>query len=245
MNIGEAYQFIEYLANKSGSGGYIPPDQRTLLAQRAELGFLTKYYKVSIGEIPLDATMSSSMQRVMDALLKYRKTHILTKSGTYYALPEDYLHVTGFFSQHDESVTTQTNSISCGDDGIKTTTIKPQVVKVKVFRPDTFGIRVGSTVKPPSSKYPISTFEGSFVKTAPATITNPTLNYIRKPIGAIYNYTKDGNNPPVYNPTGSVSWEAGEDYHNEICAILLSYVGVHVSGDMISQFAQFKQDNGI
>ena len=43
MNIGEAYQFIEYLANKSGSGGYIPPDQRTVLAQRAELGFVTKY----------------------------------------------------------------------------------------------------------------------------------------------------------------------------------------------------------
>lgn len=245
MNIGEAYQFIEYLANKSGSGGYIPPEQRTLLAQRAELGFVTKYYKIMIGEIPLNTVENSSMQRVYDALLNYRKTQALVKNGSYYSLPTDYLHTTGFFSEYTSTTTKTSNSISCGDDGIKTTTIKPQVVKVEVFRPDTFGIRVGSTIKPPSSKYPISTFEGSFVKTAPATIANPTLNYIRKPTGAVYNYTKEGNNPPVYNPIGSVSWEAGEDYHNEICAILLSYVGVHVSGDMISQFAQFKQDNGI
>lgn len=245
MNIGEAYQFIEYLANKSGSGGYIPPDQRTVLAQRAELGFVTKYYKIMIGEIPLSTVENSSMQRVYDALLNYRKTQALVKSGSYYTQPSDYLHTTGFFSEYTSTTTTTSNSISCGDDGIVTKKTTPEVVQVNIFTPDKFGFRLNSSIKPPTDKYPIATFEGSTIKTAPATLKSPVLHYIKKPIGAVYNYTKEGNNPPVYNPVGSVSWEAGEDYHNEICAILLSYIGVHVSGDMISQFAQFKQENGI
>ena len=53
-----------------------PPDQRTVLAQRAELGFVTKYYKIMIGEIPMNTVENSSMQRVYDALLNYKNTGV-------------------------------------------------------------------------------------------------------------------------------------------------------------------------
>lgn len=249
MNIGEAFDFIEYLSNKSGNGGYIPPDKRTMLAQRAEIEFVSKYYN-NVKQYDRNNKTPiygyADTQRIYDNLQPYfADTVFSVNTDGEAALPSDYLHHIGFFCTFYRTTYTVVDSIDCGTTVQKTAITSAERPEIKILTPDKFGFRLNSSIKPPTTEYPIAKFEGSKVVIAPYNTMLPRLTYIRKPKGAVYNYTQSGNSKPVYNPIGSVSWEAPEDCHNELCVMVLSYVGVHVSGDMITEYARFKEQTGI
>jgi hypothetical protein len=249
MNIGEAFDFIEYLSNKSGGGGYIPPAQRTMLAQRAEIEFVSKYYN-NVKQYDRNNKTPiygyADTQRIYDNLQPYMKSVVLTpnSSGTV-ALPADYLHPIGFFATYYRTTYTTVDSIDCGTTIEKTATTATERPEVKILTPDKFGFRLSSSIKPPATDYPIAKIEGNVITIAPYNTLMPKLDYIRKPTGAVYNYTQTGNEKPVYVPAGSLPWEAPEDCHNELCAMVLQYVGIHVSGDIITEFARYKEQTGV
>lgn len=250
MDIGTAFSFIDYLANKASNGGYIPPSKRTMLAQRAEIEFVSKYYNNVKQYERGDKTPLygyADTQRVYDNLRPYIvPDFLLTPDSSGSAtLPSDYLHPIGFFATYRRSVTASAETLDCGDDKLKTTTISDRKVDVKILTPDQYGYRLSSELKPPTLEYPIAKFTGNLVTIAPSTTLLPKIDYLRKPTGAIYNYTQSGNEPPVYVPDGSLSWEAPEDCHNELCTMVMQYVGIHVSGDMITEFARYKERTGI
>lgn len=249
MNIGEAFQFLEYLANKTGSGGYIQPEQRTMYAQQAEMEFFSTYYnnvkQYSRGDkTPLFGYADT--QRVIDNLRPYMaspKLLTLDANGSA-ALPDDYLHPTGFFATY-QSITSITNdSIDCGFGAKKVMTTTESIQPIIILNVDTFGLRLGSASIPPTLQYPIAKFEGKTVTVAPKNTYKPTLSYLRNPLGAVYNFTKDASGDPVYNPTGSRDWEAPADCHLELIIKMLSYVGVHVRDNVVSEYSAFKNQSG-
>lgn len=248
MNIGEAFQFLEYLANKTGSGGYIQPEQRTMYAQQAEMEFFSTYYnnvkQYSRGDkTPLFGYADT--QRVDDNLRPYMTSKLLTlNTDGQDTLPGDYLHPTGFFATYQSTVSSIPDSIDCGFGATKVVTTKEANVEVKILTPDTFGIRVGSASTPPTLRYPIAKMEGNTVTLSPKNTYKPTLSYLRKPLGAVYNYTLNESGDPVYNPTGSRDWEAPADCHLELIIKMLGYVGVHVRDNVASEYAAFKNQSG-
>lgn len=249
MDIGEAFDFIEYLSNKSGNGGYIPAEKRTMLAQRAELEFVSKYYN-NVKQYDRNNKTPiygyADTQRIYDNLQPYMKSVTFAQNSQGEAqMPSDYLHPIGFFATYYRTTYTTVDSIDCGTTVQKTASTSVERPDIKILTPDKFGFRLNSTIKPPTLDYPIAKITGNTITIAPYNTMLPKLDYIRKPAGAIYNYTQSGNSKPVYNPTGSVSWEAPEDCHNELCIMVLDYVGIHVSGDMITEYARFKEQTGI
>lgn len=254
MNIGEAFQFLEYLANKTGSGGYIQPEQRTMYAQQAEMEFFSTYYDnvkqyskatkdVRASKSPLFGYADS--QRIDDNLRPYMTSKLLVLNANGEdTLPSDYLHPTGFFATYQSSVSTIPDSIDCGFGATKVKTTSETLVRVKFFLPDTFGLRVGSASIPPTLRYPVAKMEGNTVTLAPKNTYKPTLSYLRKPLGAIYNYTLNESGDPVYNPTGSRDWEAPVDCHLELIIKMLGYVGIHVRDNVSSEYAAFKNQSG-
>lgn len=248
MNIGEAFQFLEYLANKTGSGGYIQPEQRTMYAQQAEMEFFSTYYnnvKQYSRETKSPLFGYADSQRIDDNLRPYMTSKLLTLNADGQdTLPDDYLHPTGFFATYQFFTSTTPDSIDCGFGTKKTTVANEANVRVEFFLPDTFGLRVGSASIPPTLRYPIAKMEGNTVTLAPKNTYKPTLSYLRKPLGAIYNYTLNESGDPVYNPIGSRDWEAPVDCHLELIIKMLGYVGIHVRDNMASEYSAFKNQQG-
>jgi len=160
MNIGEAFQFLEYLANKTGSGGYIQPEQRTMYAQQAEMEFFSTYYnnvKQYSRESKSPLFGYADSQRIDDNLRPYMTSKLLTLNANGEdTLPSDYLHPTGFFATYQSFVSTIPDSIDCGFGATKVKTTSETLVRVEFFLPDTFGLRVGSASIPPTLRYPIA-----------------------------------------------------------------------------------------
>jgi hypothetical protein len=248
MNIGEAFQFLEYLANKTGSGGYIQPEQRTMYAQQAEMEFFSTYYnnvkQYSRGDkTPLFGYADT--QRVDDNLRPYMTLKLLQPNADGIdTLPSDYLHPTGFFATYKSSTSSVVDSIDCGFEQNKVVTAKESNVEVKILMPDTFGIRLNSASTPPTLRYPIAKMEGNTVTIAPSNTYKPTLSYLRKPTGAVYAYTLNESGDPIYNPTLSKDWEAPADCHIELVIKMLGYVGIHVRDNSVSEYAAFKNQSG-
>jgi hypothetical protein len=250
MNAGEAYEFVNYLANRASSGGFIPPGQFTMLMQRAEDEFVSKYYnnvkQYSKGD-PTALYAFGDTQRVRDNLRPYKKTYSFgTLAGGTAQLPSDYLHPIGFFATYRYTTPTYgPKSLDCGNGSTATTTTSDRTVEVKLLEDDEYGIRLGSTIKPPTNEYPIARFSGNTAYFAPSTTLLPILHYIKKPSGARFGYTLNADGDPVYDPSTSQSWEAPTDCHNELVEMILQYVGIHVNGEMTTEFARYKENTGI
>lgn len=258
MNAGEAYSFVQYLANKSSSGGFIKPEYFTDLMQRAEMEFVFKNYNNNKQYTRNEATPIYGFgmsQRMRDNLRPYKKTYVFTSlSNGSAALPSDYLHPIGFFADYyssSSSTSNTTESLDCGIPAfpkknatlVYSTTAKS--VEVKLLEDDEFGSRVGSVTRTPTNEYPIAKFVGNTAYFAPTTTSRPTLHYIKKPDGAIFGYTLDTNGDAIYNPSTSKDWEAPVDCHNELCIMICQYVGIHVSSDTITEFSRYKENTGI
>lgn len=69
------------------------------------------------------------------------------------------------------------------------------------------------------------------------------LDYFRKPVEPVWNYTIV-NNQQVYTSTGSVDFEFGEFALNAVASVYLQLIGVNLKDGELSKFAdQYKQES--
>lgn len=258
MNAGEAYSFVQFLANKSSSGGFINPSYFTDLMQRAEMEFVFKNFNNNKQYVRGSSTPVYAFgmtQKMRDNMRPYKKVYQFSSlvNGTS-TLPDDYLHPIGFFASYYSEVSSSSGSSESMDKFFpsfpqKNTTITysnvAKTVEVKLLEDDEYGSRLNSVTRPVNNEYPIAKFVGNTAYFAPSTTLQPVLHYIKKPIGAVFGYTLDANGDAVYNPSTSKSWEAPDDCHNELCIMICQYVGIHVDSDSITAFSQYKETTGI
>jgi hypothetical protein len=159
-------------------------------------------------------------------------------------LPSDYWQPWGFFCKFTKTVITPIDSLDCGIGNKTKTTIIVQDKAVKLLDSDEYGYRLDSNVQPPSLDHPICKFEGNTAFFSPYNTNLPTLTYIRRPKPTVFNFTLDQNGEPVYNPVGSVGWEAPEDCHNELVNMCMEYLGIRTSSDNVTAYARYKEQTG-
>jgi len=246
MNIGQAYEWTNELANKSASGGYVDPDLFTIHATNAQMSFFsTQYNNVEeyTQQVKLPRHAYADTQRVLDNMRPWLKNKTLVLDGNGECpLPDDYKHPAAFFCTYQYNVNSFKESLDC--DSTSTTVVpKTTIKRVELLSSDTYGFRLGSNIEPPTLEYPISKFEANTIYITPVNTYLPVLTYLREPTPPKFGYTGT-KRMPIYDPTTSVDWEAPSDCHNELIYTVLTYIGIRVTSAEITAFAERKLQQG-
>ena len=104
---------------------------------------------------------------------------------------------------------------------------------------------LSSNLTKPSTKNPIYTYENQKITVYPNTIVSGiNVDYIRKPLAPIWNFTLNGN-AYQYNEATSVNFELHDADQTELILKILLYAGVVVKSMEIVQIAdqQVQQEN--
>lgn len=243
MNIYESYIDLNFLAAKTALGGLNDASGWTPLADKAQREFVSRYYE-NVMEQNTDKRLPlygfEMTQRVRDNLRPFITRAVLTPDPLtgQVQIPTDYWHPWGFFCQFAKTTVTETESIDVGLGGKKVFNTIYQNKPVELLASDEYGYRLDSNVQPPALDHPICKFEGTTAFFAPYNTLQPTLTYIRRPKPTVFNFTPDVNGDPVYNPIGSIGWEAPEDCHNELVNIALKYLAAHANADNTMAYAR-------
>ena len=104
---------------------------------------------------------------------------------------------------------------------------------------------LGSNLTKPTTRDPIYIYENKKITVYPSTITSGiNIDYIRKPLAPIWNFTLNGN-AYQYNEATSINFELHDADQTELILKILLYAGVVVKSMEIVQIAdqQVQQEN--
>lgn len=117
---------------------------------------------------------------------------------------------------------------------------------VKMTNEDELADKLNSQINPPSATMPVAIMSQrkSFQLFPSNTIYTGFINYMRRPVKPVYGYSVVGGRSIVYDPSQSVQLEWKDTDINFILLKALSSVGINLSDQEVSQFAEMKsQEN--
>lgn len=224
MTIDESYRFVNYVVNKEQQGE-ITADQFNLLAPIAQLSVINTRLQPKYddkGTLIKGFGVTDKLREDFRPILKNPQTIVVSTGIAAY--PADYLYM--------DAMTTAAGRI------------------ITEATPDEIAVLNHSQIKFPSATYPKYVIEQNGFNIYPTSITSIKLAYLRKPLTPIRNYTL-ANDRSVYAVTGGViGGGASQDFeldvlvHLEICANILSAVGLNLSLDKVVGYAEAMKQMG-
>lgn len=117
---------------------------------------------------------------------------------------------------------------------------------VKMTNEDELADKLNSQINPPLATAPVGImYQRRSIQLFPSdTVYTGFVNYMRRPVKPVYGYSVVGGRSIVYNPSQSVQLEWKDTDVNFILLKALSSVGINLSDQEVSQFAEMKsQEN--
>lgn len=220
MNINQAKDYIFALARKNQIG-YLNIDGFNLYAQRSQLDKIEK--------LRLQYELTSIISDELSPLIKTIE-HPLEKGGKF-SKPSDFI-----YSVNLETFIYKNPSECNANDGYNTW------AEVKRITQDRKNYYLNSTIVPPDNFYPVAVDFGSSFDVYPKTGgMTYRLTYISNPSSPVW---VGVGSPPVYDPVNSVDWMLPEITHNELCATILSYIGLSIRDAELYQGATYEREKG-
>ena len=109
---------------------------------------------------------------------------------------------------------------------------------------------LSSNLTKPTKTYPIYTYQNNLITVYPndpttGVVSGVSIDYVRKPIGPIWNFTVGGNGQYTFNASTSNNFELHVSEQTEIVLRILLYAGVVIQNPEIIQVAaqQIAQEN--
>lgn len=231
MTINQAYNFINYCANKSQRGNITPENFNTLAAP-AQLEFINtrlgNIKRVAGGRVVPDVGFNANQIVKEDLRELIKDTSSLTVNSTTgrATYPSDYL----FF------------------DNMELTDGTP----ITVVDTDQIGRIRKSRIHPPTAEFPFAVLDKSYIQVYPVNVTGVVWSYLFIPPEPNWDY-QILNNKPVYNAglvpqaTGKVSqgFSVPVNRHKEICMIMLREIGINLDMDTLTKYANAMLENGL
>lgn len=219
MNINQGYQFVQFLANQTQSGGIKPLDFN-LASERAQIQlFYTERQRWQDTQIITDA-LSPFLSLVPLAIAANGKA----------SYPTDYAGTSSVRHYYY----------------LKSSTIKnPKYIEVDVDEVNDNAIAdvLSSQIVMPTKRYPRIAYYDNYMQFFPKDLASANFTYLREPKTPVWAY-KIVNNNPVYDSQNSVDWEFLDQYHNAIVMIICEYLGINIrEADLLSAAEQFKAEN--
>lgn len=229
MTIQETHDLVLFLLNKE-QNTYISHQEVDIILDRAQLALFNQYH--TNPKIPAQAQTSryGESQRIDDALsvFKAKYTFINTDTvGGVITLPTGYMHL-----------------ISAYTSVYNNTLAKNILSAVQVLNEEELIERLNSQVIPVTSDDPICIMNSqNKIQLFPDVPQAGGVYYFRRPAVPKFNYTQAGR-VVTYDSAGSQDLEWKDFDVLNIVTIALSYYGLNMSSEAITQFAEVKTAQG-
>jgi len=216
VNISELVNRLNFWINKSTGAWYTIPEAIDV---------------INSGQMSLYSDLqpkASTSQRIKDALSPFKANPAYTVT-------------TG--SNGIVTVPSNQNYLNLLDIQIPVTINGSTVYRaMEILNEDERADRLNSQIDPVSATDPIVEQIGfGIFQIYPTGIyANVKVNFYRRPVAPVMNYTVVGGRNIVYDPTGSVQLEWSEQWHNAVLIKGLESIGINLSAADIAQWSDSK-----
>jgi hypothetical protein len=226
MTIDEVHKFIDFIAKKSNSGGYITPFEKDLLLNRAQVQYFNKLYGNQNDyryDRPVPKITYAVTEKISNSLSPFLSdpTQLTIDANGQVDIPTDLFHTVSI-----------TKSISG---------IENEITRVEH---DRVANNLSSYYDAPDTNFPIYAQLRNKFQFYPKNLGSANLIYLKEPIKMAWGYTVVSDRY-VYNPATSTQPIWKDMDMNEIIYLALSYIGVNLKDQDIAQFANIKTQTGL
>jgi hypothetical protein len=216
MTIFDIHFWVDFLTNKA-QGVYFTHEEKDAALDRAQMQYFNEeygYYAIS--------------QKLQDSLSPFKVTHqfltsdtpsglLTTPSGYQYLLGGDIVYMDGDRTRHKA---------------------------LKIASESELSDRLDSQLRPVTATSPIATIAGkvsglTLIQFYPKQTFAGEIYYLRRPVAPQYAYSQSGRTF-TYNSGSSVQMEWGESELNEIIMRSLSFLGISIDDQLVTQYAEAK-----
>lgn len=226
MTIDEVYKFINFIVKKSNAGGYVTPSEFNLLINRAQIQYFNKLYGNQND---------------------YRYDRPVPKIS--YAVTEKISNSLSPFLSDKTTVTIDVNG-QCitPTDMIQMVAVTKEVsgkeYEITRVEQDRVANNLSSYYDAPDTEFPIYAQLRTKLQFYPKTLASASVIYLKKPTNMAWAFTTVSGRY-VYDPLLSVQPLWSDVDMNEVMYIALSYIGVNLKDQEVSQFANIKTQTGL
>ena len=242
VRVDTVLELVNFISNKEQSGNTMKIPQYNLIIELVNIDILKKTYglpeEYQPGQ-PLPRVSYEITKKIMDDLkhLKVRMgvdVPVLTLNQYGRAdIPTDYLHLSSaryrYFTKN-----------KCGNAVEKTNDIE-------LLTDAQIGDRLGNSITMPTKKHPCMAIYSNYFQFYPEDLKQVELTYLRLPRTPYYNATLvSGANEDYYDfsETGSQHFEYPTDTLSDIVMKILSYIGINIREQQVTQYAEMKSEKG-
>ena len=219
MNINEAFEFLNFWIQK----------ERGVFYTIAELTEVVDRGQMSLFE-DLQSKYATS-QRIKDALSPFRDKYVFSYFDTLEGLIEvpenkNYLSLLDCHIVYDIS-----------GRGIT------KQVPIQLVNEDVRSLRLDSQIDPVLITAPIGEMVGKRqIQLYPKVQYRGEVTFLRRPIKPVFGYSVISGRVIVYNENTSTQLEWSENWQNAVLAKSLSSIGINLSSEQVTNYAQTKTD---
>ena len=226
MTIDEVYKFINFIVKKSNAGGYVTPFEFNLLINRAQIQYFNKLYGNQND---------------------YRYDRPVPKIS--YAVTEKISNSLSPFLSDKTTVTIDANGqCTTPTDMIQMVAVTKEVsgkeYEITRVEQDRVANNLSSYYDAPDTEFPIYAQLRTKLQFYPKTLASASVIYLKKPTNMAWAFTTVSGRY-VYEPLLSVQPLWSDVDMNEVMYIALSYIGVNLKDQEVSQFANIKTQTGL
>ena len=214
MTIEDIHFWIDFLTNKA-QGVYFTHEEKDMALDRAQMQYFNEqyaYYAVA--------------QKMQESLSPFKTTYtFLNAPSGLITTPAGYQYLIGGRVIYMDGTHTRNKSL-------------------KVLSSDELAYRLDSQLRPVTAYKPVAVMAGkvsgiSLIQLYPKQTFAGEIDYLRRPAVPKYAYTQSGR-AFTYDPANSVQLEWGESELNELIMRALSFLGISIDDQLVTQYAEAK-----
>lgn len=226
MTIDEVYKFIDFIVKKSNAGGYITPSEFNLLINRAQIQYFNKLYGNQNDyryDRPVPKISYAVTEKISNSLSPFLsdKTTVTIDANGQCTTPTDMIQMVAV-----------------------TKDVSGKEYEITRVEQDRVANNLSSYYDAPDTEFPIYSQLRTKLQFYPKTLATAMIIYLRKPTNMVWAYTTVSGRP-VYDSLLSVQPLWSDVDMNEIMYLALSYIGVNLKDQEVSQFANIKTQTGL
>ena len=226
MTIDEVYKFINFIVKKSNAGGYVSPSEFNLVINRAQIQYFNKLYGNQNDyryDRPVPKISYAVTEKISNSLSPFlsEKTAVTIDALGQCTTPTDLIQMVAVTKE-----------------------VSGKEYEITRVEQDRVANNLTSYYDSPDNEFPIYAQLRTKLQFYPKTLASALIIYLKKPTNMVWAFTTVSGRP-AYDSANSVQPQWEEVDMNEIMYLALSYIGVNLKDQEVSQFANVKTQTGL
>lgn len=256
ISINTLKSFVEYLAAKDASGGFIPPDKWNEMVPILVNKIVRKYIGIPEQYAPGQPMPAIAMD-VTDVVSEYIEQ---LRTEVPYSVPTNgrIIRPSDFLKKSSAIVSSMTKQeiddsgldyYTCCEGTMMPGLAKKQAKYIQSWRPVTWvtdqerSTWENSAYRKPTLQFPVACMIGSEIEFRPFNINSVFLVYIRYPKKPVWGYTIV-QGTPIYDAATSVNIELPEICADELAVTILERIGIVIREPGVTDWARYVKNSG-